>query len=1358
MKHKFLFLAVLLSTLFTTSLWAQTPGYAIYGDVPYGYEDLTSKVTLPAAGSVDAGILSLTGTGLPGRFCENNYLSFAFNEAVTMTLTENYAIHVVLKRAASANNVQLSLCKNGWNAARASFELPAASISADDYADVTVAYGSRRTDNWNSYGESGMINPSGVSFPAAEMLRISAANSEVLYISQIYIDADATSPDPVAPMGDTDAPESLTLAASNIVDKSVTLTASATDENSPISYTFYYKASGDADFTAVPGAVSAASGADAVKVVTGLAPETTYSFKVVATDPSSNAAETTISGIETLAAFKNRFYFFRAGEIPEIEGVNMVDLRESVGTTFQLNNMDKTSTVDYIHYALKGSWFSFNQNLSASTDMAIVEQSTWYLCIKMRTNLAQTSYNLRLNNAGECWMISSSNLPLACDGSWETLALPLSTSSKTLNFTAAMTGTIFQMHANGSAASDYIDIAYAYLTDDPLMDEKPAVVDITAPANFSVAEKAGATTHNTTVLQLYAEDEDTPITYTISYKVKGSADEPMETSINGTQGTTVEKEITGLTPETTYAFTVVASDPNGNETSPQVLDITTTAFVEKRYYLFRGEHASVDMPSGIACVDLRNGVGTGMSFGNSMTLSESKYYSHFAHATGWWSFNQNLSAATNMSEITQADWYLVVKFRTNYTDNSFNIRLLDAGECYQVSQSNLSFESDGTWNTLTLALADSKKALNFSASQTGTVFQFHANNGVADGYLDIAYAYLTNLASSVDDLADNTNPVISALSDGDKTTSSVVLNVTASDDSGEALTYIIKESETVLASAPASGASGAETAITVSGLDGVNHTLTVIAQDGAGNQASQNIVVTLPAANEPPYNLFVSTVPASRSIEFTMSADDDNSALIYAILDENQDVLVDNIAGTAGSNTVYVLKGLTPETDYTFYVRVTDNADAFITSDAINETTTVLVEHRFYLMRGDNSDLPSSATLESTLVECNLSYGNGASRDSRAADYLSVTMPANWTAVDFKPVATVTNEIDDEWYIVVRMRNTLASSFDFNRFRLNLSNGAANWQINNSDSDKPFGRDYNDGEWIVLKKKIGERRAGTAVPASYLVANQIAAQIHIDNSLLAGERLDIDYIYFTDDITSIDEGTMSGKRIAISETEDNTAILTANDGQTVEVDLTRSLTNASYNTFCVPFDLSAEQVEAIFGAGTTIGKLGNAHMKDGDELYLGFEFVDAIEAGVPYIIQPANEVANPLIAGVTINKESNNTVVDGVITFKGVISPELINEQSAEDHSILLLAANNTLSWPNATANIKGMRAYFESTSTVAHVARRARFGFESEQTATGIDQISNDQSQITNKVVIDGQLIIIRDGVRYNVMGTKLQ
>ena len=39
-----------------------------------------------------------------------------------------------------------------------------------------------------------------------------------------------------------------------------------------------------------------------------------------------------------------------------------------------------------------------------------------------------------------------------------------------------------------------------------------------------------------------------------------------------------------------------------------------------------------------------------------------------------------------------------------------------------------------------------------------------------------------------------------------------------------------------------------------------------------------------------------------------------------------------------------------------------------------------------------------------------------------------------------------------------------------------------------------------------------------------------------------------------------------------------------------------------------------------------------------------------------------------------------------------------------------------------------------------------------------GIDQITNDQSQITNKVIVNGQLLILKDGKTFNVLGTEVR
>ena len=43
------------------------------------------------------------------------------------------------------------------------------------------------------------------------------------------------------------------------------------------------------------------------------------------------------------------------------------------------------------------------------------------------------------------------------------------------------------------------------------------------------------------------------------------------------------------------------------------------------------------------------------------------------------------------------------------------------------------------------------------------------------------------------------------------------------------------------------------------------------------------------------------------------------------------------------------------------------------------------------------------------------------------------------------------------------------------------------------------------------------------------------------------------------------------------------------------------------------------------------------------------------------------------------------------------------------------------------------------------------------EPPTTGIDQITNNQSPMTNKVIRNGQLIIIKNGVEYNALGTQL-
>lgn len=234
----------------------------------------------------------------------------------------------------------------------------------------------------------------------------------------------------------------------------------------------------------------------------------------------------------------------------------------------------------------------------------------------------------------------------------------------------------------------------------------------------------------------------------------------------------------------------------------------------------------------------------------------------------------------------------------------------------------------------------------------------------------------------------------------------------------------------------------------------------------------------------------------------------------------------------------------------------------------------------------------------------------------------------------------------------------------------------------------------------------------------------------------------------TADMTLFAKWGLNGT-LALSETDDNSTKLSDYNGSTVDVNLTRSLTNAQYNTFCLPFSLNASQMTTAFGEGYDLEELTDVTY-DGEVLGLVFTQREALEAGKPYLLQPANNVSNPSFTGVEIDASTPSDGLDNTfIEFHGVYSP---TELTGGNKNLLFLGAGNELFWPSSTGDLKGFRAYFEVKGS-AQKAVRARI-VKKEDAATGIDQITNDQLPITNKFLRNGQLLILRDGKTYNAQG----
>ena len=132
----------------------------------------------------------------------------------------------------------------------------------------------------------------------------------------------------------------------------------------------------------------------------------------------------------------------------------------------------------------------------------------------------------------------------------------------------------------------------------------------------------------------------------------------------------------------------------------------------------------------------------------------------------------------------------------------------------------------------------------------------------------------------------------------------------------------------------------------------------------------------------------------------------------------------------------------------------------------------------------------------------------------------------------------------------------------------------------------------------------------------------------------------------------------------------------------------------SWNTLCLPFSLSAEQITYSPLAGADIRKLSSASLSDEGVLTLNFTSVSAIEAGTPYIIKwtASDNIVAPEFWGVTISNAMHN-FVSGNIQFKGTYTMTTFD---AVNRSILFMGESNTLYYPGVGACIGAQRSYFQ--------------------------------------------------------------
>lgn len=158
--------------------------------------------------------------------------------------------------------------------------------------------------------------------------------------------------------------------------------------------------------------------------------------------------------------------------------------------------------------------------------------------------------------------------------------------------------------------------------------------------------------------------------------------------------------------------------------------------------------------------------------------------------------------------------------------------------------------------------------------------------------------------------------------------------------------------------------------------------------------------------------------------------------------------------------------------------------------------------------------------------------------------------------------------------------------------------------------------------------------------------------------------------------------------LTLNDENDNSGLLTSNNGQQTAVKLSRKLLANQWNTFCVPFDIDV-----------TDGKINDieASVMEYDHTTgntMEFKEATKIEAGKAYLVKPLADITDPQFDNVTI-KNDDPTVsgdADGY-SFVGIYNPKTFSGNDQE--RVLILASEAKFMKVNNGQRMKGMRAYF---------------------------------------------------------------
>lgn len=180
-----------------------------------------------------------------------------------------------------------------------------------------------------------------------------------------------------------------------------------------------------------------------------------------------------------------------------------------------------------------------------------------------------------------------------------------------------------------------------------------------------------------------------------------------------------------------------------------------------------------------------------------------------------------------------------------------------------------------------------------------------------------------------------------------------------------------------------------------------------------------------------------------------------------------------------------------------------------------------------------------------------------------------------------------------------------------------------------------------------------------------------------------------------------------------------------------DITLNRTLVADKWNTLCVPFAISEEEIKANFGEGTLVEKFEAVNGNT-----VNFADATSIEAGVPYLIKPTVAGTTYTFYGKEVSADAPKTEGNADVTFQGIYSPtDITNNGTVKAAGV---TEGGKVLFVNAGSQTKAFRCFFTISDNASIKPAMLKISIKGVETA--INSIVMDNSNATDNAVYNLQ------------------